>query len=82
MTVSSSLKPEKYVKSQNVKTVYTHNTQVVEERSHSFAFGFPPEGDFAPEAHVPPVPKTKLPHRGQKHGRNSTIWVSKTAQST
>lgn len=29
----------------------TYENQVVEQRSHSFAFGFPPEGDFAPEAH-------------------------------
>lgn len=29
----------------------TYNTQPVEIRSHSFALYFPPEGDFAPEAH-------------------------------
>lgn len=34
----------------------TYNIQVVEQRSHSFAFGFPPEGDFAPKAHYIAVP--------------------------
>lgn len=29
----------------------TYNTQTVEIRSHSFALYFPPEGDFASEAH-------------------------------
>lgn len=35
----------------------TYNIQVVEQRSHSFAFRFPPEGDFAPKAHYLAVPK-------------------------
>lgn len=33
----------------------TYNIQVVEEGSHSFGFCFPPEGDFAPEAHHTPA---------------------------
>lgn len=44
----------------------TYNIQVVEQRSHSFAFCFPPEGDFAPEAHHTPTPPKKLPHQTKK----------------
>lgn len=32
----------------------TYDIQVLEFRSHSFALYFPPEGDFAPEAHCDP----------------------------
>lgn len=41
----------------------TYNNQVAEQRSHSFAFCFPPEGDFAPEAHHTLAPPEKLPHQ-------------------
>lgn len=47
----------------------TYNIQVVEQRSHSLAFGFPPEGDFAPEAHyTQPTPPHKKKNNltGQK----------------
>lgn len=66
----------------------TYNIQVVEQRSHSFAFCFPPEGDFAPEAHHTPTPPKKLPHQTKKtkktpkRSKDSRIWISKTAQAT
>lgn len=44
----------------------TYNIQVVEQRSHSFAFGFPPEGDFAPKAHYKAVPKQSYHARDKK----------------
>lgn len=47
-------------------TANTYNIQVVEQQSHSFAFGFPPEGDFAPKAHYIAVPKQSYHARDKK----------------
>lgn len=65
----------------------TYNIQVVEHRSHSFAFCFPPEGDFAPEAHHIPASPQKLLHQTQKtktkkSSRDARLQTSKTAQAT
>lgn len=70
-------KPKRLVES---KIQDTYNIQVVEQRSHSFAFRFPPKGDFAPEAHYTPSPKRVITPGKKKDSRSSTIWVSKSAQ--
>lgn len=50
----------------------TYKNQVVEQRSHSFAFCFPPEGDFAPEAHHTLAPPKKLPHQTRTQKKKET----------
>lgn len=65
----------------------TYNIQVVEQRSHSFPFCFPPEGDFAPEAHhTKSYPDRQKPqktkNKKKRKCRDSRIWILKTAQAT
>lgn len=56
-----------------------YNTQPGEIRSHSFALYFPPEGDFAPEAHCKKMCVCNITHT--KKQQNSHYLERKIVQS-